>query len=186
MLVLSRRAPRSRHAHDLARWRRRKRLERFGRALVVALMAAAACIAGVLWERVAAAEPVPADREAARFARCGAAARITCVVDGDTFLYRGAKIRLADINTPELSRPACPREAALAEAATLLLEHLLNQGSFTLARSPGRDRDRYGRLLRTATRDGESLGAVLVREGLAEPWQGRRSGWCGGEVHTAS
>ena len=144
-------------------------------ALLAPLVATAAALSA----------PAP-DLEAARFARCGAAARVTCVVDGDTFWYRGAKIRLADINTPELSRPACPREAALAEAATLLLEHLLNQGSFTLARSPGRDRDRYGRLLRTATRDGESLGAVLVREGLAEPWQGRRSGWCGGEVHTAS
>ena len=49
-------------------------------------------------------------------------------------------------------------------------------GPFTLAAS-GRDRDRYGRLLRTATREGESLGAVLVHEGLAETWQGRRGSW---------
>ncbi len=44
---------------------------------------------------------------------------------------------------------------------------------------PGtRDRDRYGRLLRTVRRNGRSLGAVLIAEGLAEPWRGRRSDWC--------
>jgi micrococcal nuclease len=117
------------------------------------------------------------DLERARFDRCGSAARVTCVVDGDTFWYRGAKIRVADINTPEVSRPACPREAALGEAATLRLAELLSAGPFTLAAwTP--DRDRYGRLLRTVTRQGESLGAELVREGLAEIWQGRRGSWC--------
>ena len=117
------------------------------------------------------------DREAAQFPRCGAGPRVTCVVDGDTFWYRGAKIRVADINTPEVSRPACPREAALGQAATRRLAELLNAGPFTLAPWT-RDRDRYGRLLRTVTRDGASLGATLVREGLADTWQGRRSGWC--------
>ncbi len=103
------------------------------------------------------------------------------MVDGDTFWYRGAKVRIADINTPETGQPACPREAALGRAATLRLAELLNQGAFTLARAAGGgDRDRYGRLLRTVTRGGESLGAVLVREGLAEPWQGRRGSWCRG------
>jgi hypothetical protein len=46
---------------------------------------------------------------------------------------------------------------------------LLNQGAFTLEPI---DRDRYDRLLRTVTRDGESLGAMLVDEGLAEEWRG--------------
>src|SRR5687767_8785915 len=96
-----------------------------------------------------------ADPEAARFERCGAAPRVTCVVDGDTFWSRGAKIRIADINTPETGRPACPREAALGRAASERLRALLNQGPFTL--SPLRpERDRYGRLLRTVTRRGES------------------------------
>lgn len=126
------------------------------------------------------ASPSP-DRETARFERCTTAPRVTCVVDGDTFWYRGAKIRLADINTPETTRPACPREAALGEAASARLAELLNLGPFTLARwsrQPNRDRDRYGRLLRTVTRHGTSLGATLIREGLAEEWQGRRGNWC--------
>jgi micrococcal nuclease len=114
----------------------------------------------------------------APIAPCTQAPRVTCVVDGDTLWIDGAKIRLADINTPEVSRPACPREAALGAAATRRLAELLNAGPFTLAPAPGRDRDRYGRLLRVALRGGESLGAALIREGLAEPWRGRRGGWC--------
>ena len=124
------------------------------------------------------APAIAADREAARFALCGAGKRVDCVVDGDTFWYRAEKIRLADINTPETSQPACPREAALGRAATGRLLALLNTGPFTLAPAGSRDRDRYGRLLRTVTRGGESLGAALVREGLAETWLGRRGSWC--------
>ena len=127
---------------------------------------------------------IPQDREAARFERCGSAPRVTCVVDGDTFWYRGAKIRMADINTPEVSRPACPQEAALGRAATARLAELLSQAPFTLA-ATSRDRDRYGRLLRTVTRRGESLGALLVREGLAEAWQGRRGDWCRARISGA-
>ena len=117
------------------------------------------------------------DRESAWFDRCAGPVRVSCVVDGDTFWYRGDKIRIADINTPEVSAPECPREAALGARATARLEALLNAGPFTLE-SVDRDRDSYGRLLRTVTRDGTSLGAVLVREGLAEEWRGTRGGWC--------
>lgn len=117
------------------------------------------------------------DGAAARFSICGGGARVNCVVDGDTFWYAGEKIRVADINTPEVSEPACAREAALGRAATARLQGLLNAGAFTLEAS-GRDRDRYRRLLRVVTRGGESLGEVLVREGLAEEWRGRRGSWC--------
>ena len=123
------------------------------------------------------AEQPGGDSERAHFARCEGSGRVTCVVDGDTIWYRGDKIRLADINTPETSRPSCPREAELGARATQRLIGLLNSGGFTLKRE-GRDMDRYGRLLRVVTRDGHSLGDVLVAEGLAERWQGRRSGWC--------
>lgn len=112
-----------------------------------------------------------------RFARCGAARRIHCVVDGDTFWHAGKKIRIADINTPETSRPGCADEARLGARATVRLTQLLNAGPFMLEQR-GRDTDRYGRQLRTVTRAGQSLGAVLVAEGLAEPWTGRRRDWC--------
>ena len=118
-----------------------------------------------------------ADSERAHFARCDGAGRVTCVVDGDTIWYRGEKIRLADINTPEISRPACRREAELGERATRRLTALLNQGRFTL-HPTDRATDRYGRRLLVITRAGASLGEVLVAEGLAERWQGRRGSWC--------
>ncbi|MXP44214.1 thermonuclease family protein [Allopontixanthobacter sediminis] len=111
------------------------------------------------------------------FAPCGAARRIHCVVDGDTFWHAGAKIRIADINTPETSRPGCADEARLGARATLRLTQLLNAGPFALEQQ-GRDTDRYGRQLRIVTRGGASIGAVLVAEGLAEPWTGRRRDWC--------
>ena len=117
------------------------------------------------------------DTVSANFSRCGEGARITCVVDGDTFWFRGEKIRIADINTPELSEPGCAQEAQLGEKAAHRLTELLNQRPFVLE-AGARNRDRYGRSLRTVTRGGRSLGGQLVAEGLAEPWRGRRSDWC--------
>lgn len=122
-----------------------------------------------------------ADGEAARFTPCAGPHRVTCVVDGDTFWYHGDKIRIADINAPEVSKPGCAREAELGAQATERLQALLNRGRFTLASNrdgTGRSRDRYGRLLRTVTRGGSSLGEELVREGLAEDWKGYRGSWC--------
>ncbi|WP_298190400.1 thermonuclease family protein [Novosphingobium sp.] len=119
------------------------------------------------------------DREAAAFTRCEGRERVTCIVDGDTFWYRGLKIRIADINAPELGHPSCAYEARLAESATRRLTDLLNAGPFTLA-VEGRETDRYGRALRVVLRGGRSLGEVLEREGLAEHWQGRRGDWCAG------
>ena len=121
------------------------------------------------------------DFEVARFDFCRGRSRVSCVVDGDTFWYRGAKIRIADINAPEVSQPGCAREADLGHRATGRLLALLNSGPFTLAPNDdgtGRDRDRYGRLLRTVTRDGASIGGELVYEGLAERWKGYRGNWC--------
>ena len=133
----------------------------------------------VLSATVASARPGEAlrDTESARFDACGRGERINCVIDGDTFWYAGEKIRVADINTPEVSDPQCAREAQLGERASARLLALLNQGAFSLE-TVDRDRDPYGRLLRTVTRDGASVGAVLVGEGLAEEWQGTRGGWC--------
>ena len=113
------------------------------------------------------------------FAECVGPVRTTCVVDGDTIWYQGSKIRVADINAPEVSKPGCAREAALGDEATMRLTQLLNQGDFALVRPAGTpERDKYGRTLREVHRGGESLGAVLVREGLAEEWGGARVDWC--------
>jgi endonuclease YncB( thermonuclease family) len=117
------------------------------------------------------------DQERATFRPCGEGKRVTCVVDGDTFWYRGTKIRIADINAPEVSHPGCESEAQRGAAATRRLTELLNEGAFSLE-VDGRETDRYGRALRVVTRNGRSLGTVLEREGLAEHWKGRRGDWC--------
>lgn len=147
---------------------------------------AAAPILGVgaawAWNAAPARHLLLAEREAAEqfdvsLARCSGPIRTTCVVDGDTFWLEGTKIRIADINTPEVGEPKCPSEAELGERATERLIVLLNDGGFSL-RPIDRDEDRYGRKLRIVTRGGTSLGDILVDEGLAERWTGSRRNWC--------
>jgi endonuclease YncB( thermonuclease family) len=100
------------------------------------------------------------------------------VVDGDTFVYAGTRIRIADIDTPEV-HGRCPYETELAARATARMRQLLAAGAFELQPlASGRDEDRYGRKLRIVTRGGRSLGDVLVAEGLARTWTGRRELWC--------
>lgn len=117
------------------------------------------------------------DTEAASFAFCHNGGGTNCVVDGDTIWYRGSKIRIADIDTPETHQPKCVAEAELGAAATRRMLELVNSGPFTL-QSIDRDQDRYGRKLRILTRGGQSLGNILVEEGLARYYAGGRRSWC--------
>lgn len=112
-----------------------------------------------------------------QFAICGTVRR-TCVVDGDTFWLDGIKIRIADIDTPEISQPRCDYEYELGMRATYRLVDLLNVGRFELRTIGNRDEDQYGRKLRVVIRDGRLLGDQLVSEGLARTWTGRREPWC--------
>jgi len=100
------------------------------------------------------------------------------VIDGDTFDTGGIRVRIADIDTPEV-RGRCAYETALAARATARMRTLLAAGPFEMhPLADGRDEDRYGRKLRIVTRGGHSLGDVLVAEGLARTWSGRREPWC--------
>jgi endonuclease YncB( thermonuclease family) len=118
-------------------------------------------------------------RGSGAFVLCAGAQRQNCVVDGDTIRYGGIKIRLADIDTPEVFSPKCAAEAARGRRATERLLELLNAGPFQVVVSGDRDEDRYGRKLRTIERDGRSVGEVLIAEGLARAWDGARRSWCG-------
>ncbi|MEG3181246.1 thermonuclease family protein [Sphingomonas sp. LT1P40] len=160
---------------------------RFGRNELSAMLLAG-ITAGLAWTLL------PADGDAATpsasvpaavsapvvrtFARCESGGGSNCVVDGDTFRMGGAKIRIADIDTPETHPARCAREAALGEAATARLHALLNSGGVTL-HPIDRDTDRYGRLLRRVSVNGRGVGDTLVAEGLARRYEGgRRIGWC--------
>lgn len=50
-----------------------------------------------------------ADTLRAAFPICGKGRRITCIVDGDTFWLWGERIRIADIDAPEINPPRCER-----------------------------------------------------------------------------
>ena len=104
------------------------------------------------------------------------------ITDGDTIrLPTGERVRLAGIDTAEMPpRAACDREVKLALDAKARLQELIrNADEVTLRRPPGeRDADRYGRLLRDVLVDGQDAGAILVEEGLAQVWQGRKAEWC--------
>jgi endonuclease YncB( thermonuclease family) len=112
------------------------------------------------------------------FVECVQGRPANCVVDGDTIRHEGVVIRVADIDTPEVFSPQCADEAALGAAATERLLALVNAGPFEIAPSGDRDEDRYGRKLRVLMRDGQSLGDMLVAEGLAHIWDGARHSWC--------
>lgn len=114
------------------------------------------------------------------FPICGSGARSNCVVDGDTVWINGTKIRLEDVDTPEVFRPLCAREKQIGDRAKVRLQGLLNKGEFEMWRRGSRDADRYGRLLRTLGRDGKSFGPILIEEGLAARWGGREVDWCNG------
>lgn len=113
------------------------------------------------------------------FSLCQEGGGRNCVVDGDTLWLNGEKIRVADIDAPETHPPRCDAEADLGNRATRRLAELVNAGPFEAQlASDGRDADKYGRKLRVLIRDGRSLGAVMVDEGLARSWTGRRQPWC--------
>ncbi|ARM90855.1 endonuclease YncB(thermonuclease family) [Rhizobium leguminosarum] len=138
------------------------------------LVTLSALFIGVLASVAAAQQP---DSASDAFSICGSGQRITCVVDGDTFWFRGEKIRIADIDTPELSPPRCQRERELGLAAKNRLLDILNSGPLSF-KTTAREEDRFGRKLRIVYRDRRSVGDILVAEGLARKWQGLRRSWC--------
>ena len=115
--------------------------------------------------------------------------RIARVVDGDTvYLTSGAKIRLVQIDTPEVYFG----EECYGEAASAATRKLLPPGTAVrLAPEPATDRvDRYGRLLRYVirTRDGVNVNLALVARGDAAPYfyEGRRGRYAAALVRDAT
>ena len=110
-------------------------------------------------------------------ARSGTLGRIDHVADGDTVdLTNGAKIRLVQIDTPEVYfAPEC-----YGKQASAITKGLLPPGTLVrLTVEPATDRvDAYGRLLRyvTRVRDSLNVNVYLVRIGAAAPYfyEGRR------------
>ena len=100
------------------------------------------------------------------------------IVDGDTFRYRGVRIRIADIDAPETHPPRCPREKALGEAATRRSFRPKGSSSRPSAAGISSNGAESISAMRRVVRDGRSLGDQLVAEGLAHRWGGRKLPWC--------
>ena len=92
------------------------------------------------------------------------------VVDGDTFIItQGEYVRLIGVDAPEKG------EENYHEASDFLKKF---EGKKVVLESEGQDRDRYGRLLRHAYVDNQSLSVLLLEKGYAttyESYAGRYS-----------
>ena len=97
-----------------------------------------------------------------------AASNVSKVVDGDTItMSNGEKVRLIQIDTPELASKECYGIQAKSE-----LTKLLNQaGEVSLTSDPNLDEvDKYGRLLRYVFIGNTNLNLKLIEIGAAAPY----------------
>ncbi|WFS69555.1 thermonuclease family protein (plasmid) [Agrobacterium leguminum] len=97
--------------------------------------------------------------------------------DGDTFRIGsrdGESVRIFNIDAPEIEGK-CRYESDLAQQSKLRLASLLKGGKIEIQRQ---DTDRYGRTLASVRVNGHDAGDMLVSEGLARTWSGRREPWC--------
>lgn len=109
---------------------------------------------------------------------CGSGRRVNCVVDGDTLWLDGEKIRLVNIDAPEV-KARCRAESVRAAEATHELARLVDRHPLRIAREGA---DRYGRTLAAISTAEGDVGDILVARDLAMPWGGRREAaetWCG-------
>ena len=102
-------------------------------------------------------------------------------VDGDTIIRDREHIRIANIDAPETDQAKCDAERRLGLVAKRRLQGLLDNGIMEIeVGDPGSGRvtDRYGRTLALVTVDGRDVGEILIAEGLARRWNGKRRPWC--------
>lgn len=105
----------------------------------------------------------------------------TAVIDGDTVDIAGERIRIANIDTPEIHHAQCDAERRLGEVAKSRVAELLSAGEIVVLRGDpgtGRMKDRHGRTLAVVSVDGHDIGEILIAERLARPWEGKRRSWC--------
>jgi micrococcal nuclease len=110
---------------------------------------------------------------------------VASVYDGDTLTLRnGRRVRLLQIDTPELGSGEC-----FSRAARSALLVLAPPGSrVVLEADPGLDRvDRYGRLLRYIKRNGVNVNLELIRRGAAAPYfyRGEKGRYAGSLMRAA-
>ena len=119
--------------------------------------------------------PSSSETAKAAFGYCGQGEHINCVGDAGTFWYKGEKIVIADMVSPDVDRARCEDERKIAFAAKSRLLALLNAGPFNM-NAAGKVDDRGAP--RVISRDGRSFGTRLINEGLARKPGSASSSWC--------
>ena len=100
------------------------------------------------------------------------------VWDGDSLRLgmrrQSETARILNIDAPEIEG-RCTYESGLALQSKRRLAELLQGRRVEVLRQ---GTDRYGRTLAAIRVDGRDVGDILVSEGLARTWAGRREPWC--------
>ncbi len=104
-------------------------------------------------------------------------AEVCHAIDGDTIQCGRQRVRILNIDTPEL-HGQCPAEIEKARQAQAFTAARLVAGAIEIRPDPRRPRDRYGRTLAWVLVEGRDLGEDLIAAGLARRWDGRRRPWC--------
>ncbi|MBB3658176.1 endonuclease YncB(thermonuclease family) [Rhizobium sp. BK650] len=119
--------------------------------------------------------PSSSESAKAAFGYCGQGEHINCVGDAGIFWYKGEKIVIADMISPDVDRARCEDERKIAFAAKSRLLALLNAGPFDM-NAAGKSDDRGAP--RVVSRDGRSFGTRLIDEGLARKPGSAGGSWC--------
>ena len=98
--------------------------------------------------------------------------------DGDSIRLgttrQSEAVRIFNIDAPEIEGQ-CAYETDLALQSKIRLAELLKGQRIEILHQ---GTDRYGRTLAAIRVEGRDVGDILVSEGLARTWAGRREPWC--------
>ncbi len=102
--------------------------------------------------------------------------------DGDTcyVTYQGnkVKIRLLDLDTPEISHPKCEKEYKLGIEARNYINKLISDGK-RIEFEPEYNRDFFDRILSYLIVDGENVSKIMVSNGLGVVYdKNNKKDWC--------
>lgn len=102
--------------------------------------------------------------------------------DGDTcyVTYKGKndKVRLLELDTPEISNPKCEQEYALGIDARNFVNNLISEG-VSIKFKTEYNRDFFGRILSYIIVDGENVSKKMVSNGLGVIYdRSNKKDWC--------
>jgi micrococcal nuclease len=106
----------------------------------------------------------------------GALAASLHISDGDTFTLDGERIRIENIDAPELFSPKCESERRPGDRRQARAGKLLAAGPIVLVRAARLDR--HGRTIAKVRVNGKDVGEALIAAQVARAWRGKREPWC--------